>query len=74
VSRHLHVFERPQERHSLVKGGPVHQLVEGTPVRALWDRRERGYLVRTDRLPEVLVLAEVAGWHVVMHRKGEVPR
>lgn len=57
-----------------MRGGPVHQLVEGTPVRALWDRRERGYLVRTDRLPDVLALAEVAGWHVVMHREGEVPR
>jgi hypothetical protein len=74
VKAPLHVYERSQERHSVVRGGPVHQLVEGTPVRALWDRRERGYLVRSDRLPDLLAMAEVAGWRVVVHREGEVSR
>lgn len=73
MMRPLHVHERPQDRHSIIRGGPLHQLVDGTPIRALWDRRERGYLVRTDRLPDVLAMAELAGWPIVMHR-GEVSR
>lgn len=74
MRRPLHVYERPQERHSLVRGGAVHQLVEGSSVRALWDRRERGYHVRSDRLADLLALAELAGWPVVVHHEGEVPR
>lgn len=73
MSRTLHVYVRPESRHSLARG-PVRQLVDGTPIRALWDARERGFLVRTDRVPDLLVLADQQrGWQVRIHER-ETPQ
>jgi hypothetical protein len=66
----MHVYDRPDERFSYVKG-PIKPLLAGTSIRAIWNLRVRAYEVRSDRLAELLVLAELAGnYHVRMHPGG----
>ena len=64
----LMVYERPDNRYSLVRG-PVQKLLPHTTIRAHWDPLERGYLVRTDRIGELLAIAETQNcWNVRVRR------
>lgn len=68
----LMVYERPGNRYSLVRG-PVRKLTGATSIVAHWSPSERGYLVRTDRLGDLLAIADVQGnWNVRVRRIEQV--
>jgi hypothetical protein len=64
----LHVTVRDTERYSIVRG-QVRRLTDATSIVPSYSRVEGAWLVRTDRVPELLVLAELqGGWVVRVHR------
>ena len=66
----LHVYLRRGERYSLVRGW-LRPLLASTTIRCHWSPVDRGWLVRTDRVDDVLALAELHGGYVVVVHEVE---
>lgn len=69
--RPLRVYVRPDVRYSLVRG-PVRDLTTGSDIVPNWSAMDRAWLVRTDRIGDLLALAELDGGFVVRVRTLEV--
>ena len=62
----MHVYSTPLERYSLVKG-PLMDWLKEHRIPALWTPAKRGWHIRNDRLPDVLVQASLDGLRVKIH-------
>lgn len=70
----VHLYVCAGQRYSLLRG-PGRLFVEGTTARVHWSGPDRGYQVRTDRIPELLARADLEKrWAVTVHELGEVTR
>ena len=67
--RPIYLYQRPSQRYSLLRGY-VTAITDGSSIVPSWSNVERGFLVRNDRLPELLARAELQGVDVRL-RDGE---
>jgi hypothetical protein len=67
-----HVYQLPGARHALLRGVP-RELLAGLNVSALWSPLRRGFLVRSERMADVVALLE---YHnvAVRHHASEPKR
>ncbi len=69
---HAHVYEPPGARHALLRGVP-RELLADMEISALWSPLRRGFLVRSERMADVVALLE---YHnvAVRHHASEPKR
>ncbi len=64
----LYVYGLPGNARSTLVRGPLHEWLKGHGVPAMWTPRLKGWCVRTERIGDLIALAERDGLRV--HMKG----
>lgn len=70
--RSSYVYAPPGARHALVRG-PLGMRLRDMGFRSLWCNVQRGWLVRSERVTDVLTAAEVAGEPVEFSQRPAPP-
>lgn len=62
----IHVYQTPG-KYTLLRG-PLHELLKGLGIPALRSPMDRGYQLRSERLPDLLAqMQSLPGWAVRVH-------
>lgn len=71
MTGHMHLYVVARERFVWLRGTDgARQWLKARDVPALWSRRDRAFLIRTERLSDLITMAEVEGWTVHEHHES----
>lgn len=65
----LYVYAVPGARHALVRGSlGMREWFRDKGIPAMWSRGFSGFLVRSERVPDICAMAGHEGWAVQVHQ------